>query len=174
MSRRQKNVALSVPQSDDEAREIMSKLGRIDRDLEQIGHEQSEKISEIKAEAEKRAAPLKEEAEVCQKKLQAWAEAHRNRLTRGGKVKFFDLGTGKISWRMKPPSVGISKKETVLASLKALGFNQFIRTQEEINKDAMLAEPEKAKEVKGVKINRDIEEFIIEPVKEPVSEGVAA
>ena len=52
--------------------------------------------------------------------------------------------------------------EAVLERLRTLGLTRFIRVKEEVNKDAMLADPDAARAVDGVTIVQ-AEEFAIEP-----------
>ncbi|KKT96721.1 MAG: Mu-like protein prophage FluMu host-nuclease inhibitor protein gam, partial [Parcubacteria group bacterium GW2011_GWA2_45_15] len=54
--------------------------------------------------------------------------------------------------------------ESILESLKSLKLKRFIRTKEEIDKEAMLKEPETAKTVKGVSISQH-EEFVAKPTE---------
>ncbi|PIS34681.1 MAG: hypothetical protein COT37_01425, partial [Parcubacteria group bacterium CG08_land_8_20_14_0_20_43_9] len=54
--------------------------------------------------------------------------------------------------------------ESILESLKALKLKRFIRTKEEVDKEAMLKEPETAKTVKGVSISQH-EEFVAKPAE---------
>jgi len=44
-------------------------------------------------------------------------------------------------------------------------LEKFIRVKEEVNKDAMLAEPDQAMKVPGVTIKSGGEDFIIEPLE---------
>jgi phage host-nuclease inhibitor protein Gam len=65
---------------------------------------------------------------------------------------------------MTPPAVSLRDIKSILVSLKSLGLKQFIRTKEEVDKEAMLKEPDIAKTVKGVSISQ-YEEFTAKPAE---------
>ena len=70
--------------------------------------------------------------------------------------------SGEVQWRLRPPSVSIKGKEAVLDLLRRLGLSRFIRTSEEINKEAILAEPAGVASVPGIAISQ-AEDFVIVP-----------
>ena len=117
------------------------------------------------AELTKLAAPglklLSERIIELQSGVQTYCEANREQLC--GKGKSANLITGEVNWRARPPSVGVRGVEAVLACLKMQGFTQFIRVKEEVNKEAMLNEPEKARTVPGITIVTGVEDFVITP-----------
>ncbi|MEL8056507.1 MAG: host-nuclease inhibitor Gam family protein [Pseudomonadota bacterium] len=169
---RTKTAAVTAPQALTEARDWMSRIGQLERNLEAITASQSDCIAKIKEEHECRADPIKETLEELKQGLQIWAEANKATLTK--KAKTYDLGTGLIKWRIRPPRVSLRKIDNVLEQAKSLGLRKFIRTKEEVNKDAMLADPDTARQIRGVSISSEGEDFVIEPVKEPLSEGADA
>jgi len=65
---------------------------------------------------------------------------------------------------MTPPAVFLRNVKSIIANLKLLGLEQFIRVKEEIDKKAMLKEPEVAKKIKGVSISQ-YEEFVVKPTE---------
>lgn len=156
---------LPVPQSREEAAEAVKQIGIWQRQRARIEADLNDQIAEMKKEAEAAAAPLAECIEAATEGLKLWAEANRQRITDGGRVKFADLGTGKISWRFRPPSVRLTKVEQVIEAIKKLGLPQFLRVKEEPNKEAMLADPEKARLIAGVSIGTEGEDFIVEPLE---------
>ena len=101
--------------------------------------------------------------------IQTFAEANRAALTDGNKVKFANLVTGEVAWRQRPPSVGIRGADTVIETLKRLGLGRFVRTKEEINKDAILNEPKAVSGVAGITLNTGIEDFIVTPFEQEVT-----
>ncbi|MCT8633294.1 host-nuclease inhibitor Gam family protein, partial [Glaesserella parasuis] len=76
--------------------------------------------------------------------------------------------TGEVQWRAKPPAVVAKGIDSILESLRNLGLFRFIRTKEELNKEAMLAEPDVARSISGVTIREGVEEFVIKPNDEEV------
>lgn len=165
---------LPVPQSVEEAAEAVKQFGIFNRQVARLETDLNDQISEIKKDAEDAARPIRERAEALQEGLKIWAEANRLKLTDGGKVKFADLGTGKISWRFRPPSVRLTKVELVIEAIKKLGLSKtFLRTKEEVNKEALLADTKKAALVAGVTIGTAGEDFIVEPFEVELAAGKA-
>lgn len=167
-------INLPVPQTRDDAAETLRMIGETGRQVARIEADMNDKIVLIKDEAEKLAAPLKEQVTARTEGLKVWAEANRDALTNGNKTKTADLGTGKISWRSRPPSVRITGVDLVIETIKKLGFTVFLRTKEEVNKEALLADPDKAKLVKGVAIGSEGEDFIAEPFEAEISKPALA
>ena len=66
----------------------------------------------------------------------------------------------------RPPSIAIRGVESVLDALRSLGLHRFIRTKEEVNKDAMLNEPDIAATVAGVSVRKGAEDFVIKPFEQ--------
>lgn len=109
------------------------------------------------------AQPLAEAAEL-RAGVQVWCEAHRAELTQG-RVKFHDFGSGRVLWRLRPPRVSIRGAEAVIEACRRLGLQRFLREKVEVNKEAMLAEPEIAGTIQGVAIASEGEDFVIEPAQ---------
>lgn len=166
-----KGVNLPVPQSRDEAAAAIRAIGEDQRELLRIEADMNDALTRIKEEAEHKAAPVRERLEAATEGLKVWAEANRAALTNGNKVKFAELGTGKISWRARPASVSLRKIEEIIARLKAVGLQRFLRVKEEVNKEAMLAEPDVARTVPGVSIGSEGEDFIVEPFAAELAGG---
>ena len=97
-------------------------------------------------------------------RLYEYAKANRKALTNDGETKTIILPTGSFSWRMTPKSVDIKKPKEIIALLKALKLERFIRTKEEPDKEAMLKEEEVAAAVEGVSISQR-ENFTIKPAE---------
>ncbi|MEF9839204.1 host-nuclease inhibitor Gam family protein, partial [Escherichia coli] len=47
-----------------------------------------------------------------------------------------------------------------------MGLERFIRTKEEVNKQAILAEPDAVKGIAGIKVNKGAEGFEVEPFEQ--------
>lgn len=154
---------LPVPQSRDDAAETLRLIGETTRQIARIEADMNDGIARLKDEAEKLASPLREQVTARTEGLKVWAEANRDALTNGGRTKTADIGTGKISWRLRPPSVRITGAERVIEAIKKLGFRTFLRVKEEVNKEALLADVEKARLIAGIFIGSEGEDFIAEP-----------
>ncbi len=165
-----KGANTPVPQSKEEAARFVREIGEANRQIARIEADMNDELARVKEEAHAAAAPLGDRVRSLTEGLRTWCEANRATLTDGMKRKWGDLGTGKIEWRLAPPKVTIKGVEAALAAIKTLGLNQFLRVKEEINKEAMLQEPEKARLVPGVTIGSEGENFAVEPF-EAVLEG---
>lgn len=156
-------INLPVPQNRDDAAEAVRIIGELNRDLARLEANMNDQLATIKEAFEQQAAPIREAVTAKTEGLKAWAEANRSVLTEGGKTKTADLGTGKVSWRLRPPSVRITKVDAVIEAIQRLGFGQFLRTKTEVNKEAILADRDSAKLIAGISIGSEGEDFLVEP-----------
>ena len=162
---------LPVPQSDEEARAVIKEIGDQSREALRLEAELNDKVAELKKQYGDLSDPINERITTLKDGLAIFAEANRDRLTRGGKVKYHDFATGKISWRLKPAKVSVRGVDGVIEALKGAGLHRFIRTKEELNKDAMLEERAIAGAIKGVTIGSDGEDFIVEPAETELTQS---
>lgn len=128
-------------------------------------------IAALKNTAEGEAEPLRNEATALFEGLKVWCEAHRAELTANGKVKTADLGTGTVSWRSRPPKVTLRDVDTVIMQIKMRELLQFLRTAEEVNKDAMRDDPALARTIAGVTVGSAGEDFVAEAFEAQLSEA---
>jgi len=161
--------AIAVPQSHDATVEQIAEIGRLQRERIRISTAMNDEIAVIKQRYEDQAQPLGQQIKELSEGVQIWCEANRNQLTQGGKVKFALLASGKINWRMRPPKVGLRGKDTIIDACKKLGLQRFLRVAEDINKEAMLAEPEIAATIQGVSITQG-EDFVVTPFETELEE----
>ncbi len=164
---RLKTNAQDAPQTREAVQAAIKQLGDTQRELGRLDTKMNDEIAQITDSYTPHINHLTDKIKTLQKGVQMWCEANRAELT-AGKSKTVNLVTGKISWRTRPPKVNLTKVDVVLESLRTLGLHKFIRTKEEVNKDAMLADPDKARTVKGVSIRTDVEDFVIEPFEQNV------
>ncbi|HCX7586871.1 TPA: host-nuclease inhibitor Gam family protein, partial [Escherichia coli] len=136
------------------------------REASRLETEMNDAIAEITEKFAARIAPIKTDIETLSKGVQGWCEANRDELTNGGKVKTANLVTGDVSWRVRPPSVSIRGMDAVMETLERLGLQRFIRTKQEINKEAILLEPKAVAGVAGITVKSGIEDFSIIPFEQ--------
>jgi phage host-nuclease inhibitor protein Gam len=153
---------VSAPQSREEASAFVRMIGEAQRAVARLEADMNDELARIKERAEAEAEPMRARIAAATEGLKVWCEANRRELTDGGKRKFADLGTGKIEWRYAPPKVNIRGLDAALAAIRTLGL-PFLRVKEEIDKEAMLREPDKARLVPGVSIGSAGEMFSVEP-----------
>jgi len=159
-----KREALPVPQTVEEAVEILSRIGHEERKIEKVSTEMNEQIEQLKARAIDELTPIQEKMDQLVDAFFAFVQSHRDELTENGKIKTIKWPTGKISWRVTPRKVNLRDIKGILARLKELKLEQFIRTIEEVNKEAILKEQKLAETVKGISVTQT-EIFTIEPAK---------
>lgn len=159
-----KQVALvAVPQSKDECAYYINKIGRLHREIAVQTAAMNDEIAKITDRYTTVFAPLQDNIKFLQSGVQSWCEAYRNELTNGGKSKSGQFVTGTVQWRQKPPSVVVRGVDAVIEALNRLGLGRFVRVKEELNKEAILNEPEAVKGVAGLSIKTGVEDFVIQP-----------
>ncbi|MGL5166663.1 MAG: host-nuclease inhibitor Gam family protein [Afipia sp.] len=155
-----------IPQSRDEAQTMLAEYGTTARQIEIIETECNQALADIKEKFVQQAKPLNAQADALFKGLQTYCDANRATLTGNDRNKTVDLGTGKVSWRHNPAKVNIrGKVEDVIARIKEGGdrYFGFLRATVEIDKVALLRNPNLAATIEGVKIASAGETFTVEP-----------
>lgn len=161
MSKRIKATAATAPQTLAEAQQAIKVIGDIQRDHARLSADLNDAVANITEAAAPELKRMQDQITLLQKSVQMYCESNRELLC--GKAKTANLVTGEVSWRQRPPSIKITGAEAVLAWLNEKHLTSFIRTKTEINKEAMLNEPDKAKAVPGVTLVTGIEDFVITP-----------
>lgn len=157
-----------VPQTRDETASDIRKIGDLEREKLRTMTEMNDAIANITQNYQPRLDALNEQLKTLQDGVQGYCEAHRDELTNGGKVKFANLITGEVSWRQRPPSVSVRGQEAVIDLIKRLGLTRFIRTKEEVNKEAVLNEPDEVRGVAGLSVITGVEDFVITPFEQEI------
>ena len=155
-------------QSKELTAEAIRALGDAQRELTRVETEINDQIAAITAERKGEIEAIKTRIETLTGGIQTWCEAHRVELLAGG-GKEANLITGLVKWRQRPPSVSIRSVDKVLETLRSLGLGRFIRSKEEPNKEAMLADPKAVSGIAGITIVTGIEDFVIEPFEVEVA-----
>lgn len=168
-----KTTAAPAAQSRDEVERLIEKIGNDQRELQRVEADLGDTLAKVKKDAEATALPLKTAIAEAQDLVARWCEANRQDLTRQGKTKTVEFTTGKVSWRHRPPAVTLRGVEDIIDFLKkAKGGLSYLRIKAEVNKEALLAAPQFAATVPGVKIGSAGEDFIVEPFGGDLTEGV--
>jgi phage host-nuclease inhibitor protein Gam len=165
---KQSAVRVPVPQSRDQANDAIRRIGELSRERARIEADMNDHLAALKETFETQAEPLKAEVDALSEGLQTWCEAHRQALLPGaGKTASFPAG--EVSWRVRPPKCLIKGVEAVIDGLKRLGLGRFVRTKEEINREAIINEAEAVRGVAGISIEQG-EDFIITPYEVELAE----
>ncbi len=159
----------NVCQSRDEAAQNIKSLGDVNRHIARMTAAMNDDIANVTENYQPEIDKLREQAANLQEGVQAWCEANREELTGGGKVKTANLITGNVQWRQRPPSVSVRGADTVIETLKRMGFGRFVRTKEEVNKEAILNEPDEVRGIAGLNIVTGVEDFVIEPFEQDLN-----
>lgn len=155
-------------QTQDEVALAIKEIGDLEREQVRLSTLQADEKAAIDEKYTAKLTALKDKVKPLQKAVQAYCESRRDELTNGGKQKTAYFNTGEVQWRAKPPAVVAKGIDTILENLRNLGLFKFIRTKEELNKEAMLAEPEVARSIAGITIREGVEEFVIKPNDEEI------
>ncbi len=163
-TRRIKSAAaeFAIPQSRDDVATFIAGIGIAQRERDRIEADMNDALAKLRATYEAQAKPYADEITERTRGVQAWCEANRDTLTQSGKVKSHTFASGEVKWRMRPPSVVIRAADVVIDALKSLGLGRFVRTKEEVNREAILADPEAIAAVKGITISQK-EDFVVTP-----------
>lgn len=157
-------VAHWVPADREQANEAIASIGEITRKRERIEAAMNDELAKVKAKHEEAAKPLMDEQARLADGVKLYCEANRSALTEDGKVKSYRFAAGTVSWRTTPFSVVIRDADSVLATLKDQKQKAYIRTKEEIDRDALLRDRVKVETLGIAGIGfRQKEEFSIEP-----------
>lgn len=151
-----------VPQSRDDVTTAIANIGLAQRERDRIQADMNDALAALREKYEAEAKPHADRINELTKGVQTWCEAHREDLTNTGKVKTHVFGSGEVRWRMRPPSVSIRAADVVIEALKGLGLGRFVRSKEEVNKEAILVDQEAVKGVKGITISQ-VEDFVVVP-----------
>lgn len=159
----------NVPQNEQETAAYIRQIGDLQRNILRVQTEMNDNIAHITHTYQPTLEALGKQLDGLQQGVQAYCEAHREELTNGGKVKTSNFITGEVQWRQRPPSVSVRGADSVIEALKRLGLGKFVRIKEEINKDAILNEPDKVKGVAGISVVTGVEDFVITPFEQGVT-----
>jgi phage host-nuclease inhibitor protein Gam len=128
-----------VPTTRSEAETLTGEIARLKLKERLLATQMDGKLKEIRANYEGIFSGLKEQIDPMVEALHSWAQGHPEEFD--GK-KSVDLLHALVGWRINPPSLKPLKGFTwaaVLERIRNLGRRDFIRTAEELNKDALLA-----------------------------------
>jgi phage host-nuclease inhibitor protein Gam len=162
-------AAAVVPQSRDDCAAHIARLGELQRDLARMTADMNDALGAITASWQPQIDALTAAINNLQQGVQTWCEAHRDSLTDGGKTKTANLVTGEVAWRQRPPSVQVRGSETVIDTLRRMGLGEFVRSKDEVNKEAILNEPQRVRGIAGIAVVTGVEDFTITPFEQAVA-----
>jgi phage host-nuclease inhibitor protein Gam len=158
-----------VPQNRDDAVAAIARIGHHQRERERLKGEMDEQITALREQYDKQMGPHVDDIKSLTAGIHTWAEANRDDLTQCGKVKTANLMTGELRWRTTPPSCKLVRIKEALEELKKKKLTRFIRTKEEVNKEAILADQAAIDGCEWIKIEQS-EDFVIVPFETELEE----
>lgn len=156
-------AAVYASQSRDDVAAEIRAIGDLTRSQARLQADMNDAIAAITAQYQPQLDALKERIGSLQEGVQIWCEANRHELTREGRTKTAQFVTGEVQWRQRPPSVAVRGADAVIDALKRLGLGRFVREKLEVNKEAILNEPEAVRGVAGITLQVGVEDFVITP-----------
>lgn len=155
-------------QTREEVEVAIKEVGDLQRELQRTATLQNDELAAITEKFAPQLQAIQEQIKPMQEAVQAWCESHRDELTNNGKTKTGSFNTGEVQWRQKPPSVVVRKIDDVLEAFEKFGLTRFIRFKQEVNKEAILNEPDEVKNIAGITIKSGSEDFVIKPFEQEV------
>lgn len=166
MAKKIKTQAVVSVQTEAEAVSKIREIGDLEREKKRLEAEMNDQIAQLQETYKRKVAQLDEGIVERTESVHLWCEANRAKLTDNNRVKYADLTTGMVKWRVSPPSVTISGKDDVIERLQSdPDLKRFVREKYEINRELILQYPElfENNQFKGIKIKSGEEFFVIEP-----------
>ena len=152
----------------DDADKTLQKLCEIESQLEAIDNQADEEISAIKERAATEGKQLREQHKAHIAALEAYSAYYREELFKDRKSLERPFGT--FGYRKAPDSIHVTKETAEL--LKKHGFEQYIRTKIEPDKEAMLSLSEDTLALVRA-TRKSKEDFFIETKREQVNQDLA-
>ncbi len=160
-TRLKKTAQVYACNSREEAQSAIKQIGDLQREHTRITTELNDRIAALTESQAPRLDDLRQRLDTLQAGVQTWCEANREQLC--GKGKTANLITGEVAWRIRPPSVRVTGEESVIDLLKRMTLGRFVRTKEQVNKEAILNEPDAVASVPGIRVISGVEDFVITP-----------
>jgi phage host-nuclease inhibitor protein Gam len=163
-------AAERVPQNKDEAVAYIKMIGDLQRERQRLRNDMDDRITAIREECQRLLTPIEDEITSISSGVHTWAEANRDRLTNNGRVKTANMLTGELRWRTTPPACKLVRTKEAIEEIKSRGLaHLFIRTKEDVNKEAILARQDLIEGCKFIEITQT-EEFVIVPFETELEE----
>jgi len=163
-TRRTKRPAASIYTSKEDVDKAIAHIAQLQRTRARISTTLDRRVAKLNEMAKIELEPITADLNATVKEVVLYVEQNRNELTNDGSIKTVRFTHGVVKWKFTPPAVTIRNAKAVLAALKRLELNKFIRTKETVNKQAMVSDKELAVTIDGVSITQ-YEQLIITPTK---------
>lgn len=158
-----------TPTTQEEAAEAIREIGFHQSERARLQASMNDALQKTRADFEADARPHAERMAELMKGVQLYCEAHRQALTKDGRTKTVPFASGEVSWRLRPASIVVRGADQVIGWLKAQGWTKFVRTKEEVDKEALGRELELAIKVPGLSVSQR-EDFVVKPFETKLEE----
>lgn len=168
------NPDLIEYENNEAATEAVKRIGDLQRERTEIKSDYDARIAELQNELAEKLSPIDSEIKKITLSLQAYCDKRKDIFFVN--KKSLELPTGILSYRKSPPSVATSSTKKLLDSIleknnlleqknkfQAKLDKVFLRMKVELDKEAILKNPEKAFEKTGIKVSDNEEYFYITP-----------
>jgi phage host-nuclease inhibitor protein Gam len=126
--------------------------------MQKVLDEAEKQINDIQSVAAAQAQVSADQIELLFNAVHKFATDNRTELTTDGS-KTIKLPAGNLSWRFTPPAVMLEGVDEIIKRIKRMrGGKKFLHIKVTVNKEALLANPKKARKIPGVTIDNR-EEF---------------
>ncbi|GEM_PF-6602697 len=160
-----------VPQSDEEARQILTDIAEMQRERSGLQSEHDALIQEVQSDLAASMAPLNTKIAAKVKCLQRYCAAHRDRLTDNGKKKTINFGPGTAQWKKKPDSIEVSDIEDVINNIKEQESLSFaLKETVTLDKAVIKNHWDKFEGIEGLALVNGSEIFSIKPTATKIEE----
>lgn len=136
-----------VPQDIGQVARLLHDIAKKQERLAITQADKERKISEIRAEADRKVKPLQEALRKLFYGIYVFSAENRDTLLGNGKLRSFRVWAGKVGWRKKRYSVRLRDEKKAIAELKKRGMEEYIRRVEVVNKEALLRDKKKVEEL---------------------------
>lgn len=157
-----KKNLIPIPENLAGAEFQIGKIGRCQREIDRITLGLNERVARLKEEAAREMESYKVERRELLDGLYAFAAPRKRKLLADAGKKTIELLTGKFLWRRTPPSVSVDDDAAAIETLKDLGLTEFIRTKEELDREALLKARNDLDPIEGIGFVQT-EEFVVVP-----------
>jgi phage host-nuclease inhibitor protein Gam len=157
-------VKAATPRTVDEVNEAIAKIGEKRRAVAELEVDMNRRIAALRADFEAAGLPLRAEIEALAAGVECFCDAKRDALARDG-GKSIRFAAGEVVWKMSTPKVVLDPEmdlDKLIASFERRGLERFIRVKKELNKQAIVAEPDAIARTAGIAIEQS-ETFNIRP-----------
>ncbi len=130
--------------------------------IDKLNAKMHAELAKVTAKYAERITSLQAMNDELYQVVATWCQAHKSELLTGN-AKTANLTTGEVAWRAGKMSVAGKVTPELIDRLERFGLHRFVRIKKELDKTAILKEPQAIADIEGVSIKVGDEELIITP-----------